>query len=212
MNNIYGDVFKGFDVTETEVNHFSNNHVGFCRVNMNQISRLLLIQLTSISKHRTYNSFSITDVIQELEGVGRGCKQRFEQFKHLPLKGLFKAHFFDAQFMAKNLINHWGLEFENSPKFNSLCSQVTEEEEKTPSQFGWQGRLAHEMTVSGYEERAKQNKLTGEWIIFATHNNLNYYLCISRHSKSNPEDQEIYDFLKLVCEHEYPFLLSSQAA
>jgi hypothetical protein len=211
MNNFSADVFQEFDVSENEVIHFKNNHVGFCGVDMNRLSQFLLIQLTSISKHRTYNSFSITDVIQELEGVGRGCKQRVEQFKYLPLKGLFKAHFFDAKFMARNLMNHWGLEFKNSPKFNSLCSRVTEEEEKAPSKFGWEGRLAHEMTVGGYEERAKQNKRTGEWIIFAKHNNQNYYLCISRHSKSNPEDQKIYNFIKLLCELEFPFLLSGEA-
>ncbi len=210
MNNFSADVFEGFDVSEDEVAHFKNNHVGFCQLDMSRLSQFLLIQLASISKHRTYNSFSITDVIQELEGVGRGCKLRFEQFKHLPLKGLYKVHFFDARFVVRNLINHWGLEFENSPKFNSLLSRVTEEEEKTPSKLGWQGRLAHEMTVVGYEERSKQNKRTGEWIIIAKHNNLNYYLCISRHSKSNPEDQEIYDFLKLICEQEYPFLLSGE--
>lgn len=202
---------QGFDVSENEVIHFRNNHVGFCGVDMSRLSQFLFIQLTSISKHRTYNSFSITDVIQELEGAGRGCKQRVEQFKHLPLKGLFKAHFFDAKFMVRNLINHWGLEFENSPKFNSLCSLVTEEEEKAPSKFGWHARLTHEMTIGGYEERTKKNKRTGEWIIFAKHNNLNYYLCISRHSKSNLEDQEIYDFIKPLCEHEYPFLLSGTA-
>lgn len=210
MDTFSANVFKGFDVSEDEVAHFRNNHVGFCRVDMNRLSQFLLIQLTSISKHRTYNSFSITDVIQELEGVGRGCKQRVEQFKYLPLKGLFKAHFFDAQFMARNLINHWGLEFENSPKFNSLFSRVIEEEKKNPSKFGWHGRLAHEMTIGGYKEKAKNNNRTGEWIIFAKHNNLNYHLCISRHTKPKQEDQELYDFLKLLCEHEYPFLLSDE--
>ncbi|MCK9398337.1 MAG: hypothetical protein M0Q44_22470 [Methylobacter sp.] len=209
MDTFSANVFEGFDVSEDEVAHFRNNHVGFCRVDMNRLSQFLLIQLTSISKHRAYNSFSITDVIQELEGVGRGCKQRVDQFKHLPLKGLFKAHFFDAQFLTRNLINHWGLECENSPKLNSLFSRVTAEENKTPSKFGWHGHLAHEMIVGGYEEKAK--KRTGEWIIFAKHNNLNYYLCISRHTKSKQEDQEIYDFLKLLCEREYPFLLFDAA-
>jgi hypothetical protein len=211
MSIFSSDVFEGFDVSEDEVNHFSRDHPGFCRVDMSRVSQFLLIQLASISKHRAYNSFSITDVIQELEGVGRGCKRRFEQFKHPPLKGFFKAHFFDARFMVMNLINHWGLEFESSPKLSSLISRVMDEEEKEPSRFGWQGRLAHEMTVGGYKERARKNRLTGEWIIFAKHNNLNYYLCISRHTKSKQGDQEIYDFLKILCEHEYPFLLSSDA-
>jgi len=211
MDTYSADVFEGFGVTEEEVAHFKNNHSGFCRLDMNRVSKFLLIQLTSINKHRTYNSSSITDAIQELEGVGRGCKQRIGQFKHLPLKGLFKVHYHDAKFIGENLINHWGLESEGNPKLSSLYYRVAEEEGKTPSKFGWQGRLAHEMTVGGYEERAMKNKLTGEWIIFAKHNNQNYYLCISRHAKSKSEDREIYDFIKLFCKHEYPFLLSGDA-
>ena len=209
MGTFYADLFEGFDVSEDEVFHFRNNHVGFCRIDINRLSQFLLIQLTSISKHRTYNSFSITDVIQELEKVGRGCKQRVEQFNHLPLNGLFKVHFFDARFIARNLINHGRLELEHSPKFNSLYSRIVEKEEKTPSKIGWHGLLAHEMTIGAYE--AKKNKRTGEWLIFAKHNNLNYYLGIFKHSKPKQEDQEIYDFLKALCEREYPFLLSTEA-
>lgn len=204
------EVFQWLDVSEDDVINFRNDHVGFCGVSMSRISQYLLLQLTSIHKHRTYNSFSITDVIQELEGVGRGCKQRVEQFKYSPLQGFYKAHFFDAKFLVRNLINHWGLEFEDSPKFNSLCARVMAEEENAPSKFGWPGRLAHEMTMGGYEERAKKNKRTGEWIIFAKHNNQNYYLCLGRHSKSKEEDQVLYEFLKVLCEREYPFLLTRE--
>ena len=46
MNNFSSDVFEGFDVTEDEVTHFRNNHVGFCGVDMNRLSQFLLIQLT----------------------------------------------------------------------------------------------------------------------------------------------------------------------
>jgi len=207
MNAYSPDVYKGFDVTEEEVAHFKNSHCGFCNIEMARVSYFLQIQIASISKHRIYNSFSITDVIQELEGVGRGCKQRVEQFRHLPLKGLWKAHFLDARFIVRNIINHWGFKAENSSKFNSLCAQVAVEEKKKPSEVGWQGRLAHAMTIGAYEERAKRHKLTGEWIIFSKHNDKNYYLCISKHT-SGIEDVNVFNFLKTVCEHEYPFLLS----
>lgn len=103
MNNYSKDVFEGFNVTESEVSHFRNNHAGFCHIDMNRISQFLTIQLASMSKLRTYNSFSVTDVIKELEGVGRGCKLRVGQFKHPPLKGIWKAHFFDTRFLAKTL-------------------------------------------------------------------------------------------------------------
>lgn len=206
MTNYGHDIYEGFDVTEEEVSHFRENHPAFYNIDMSRISQFLIIQLASISKHRTYDSFSITDVIQELEGVGRGCKQRVDQFKHHPLKGLWKAHFFDARFLVKNLINHWGLEYENSPKFTSLYERITEEEDKHPSTHGIHGRLAHEMTVGAYEEISKKKKRTGEWIIFSKHNEKNYYLFISRHT-SKEEDQGTHDFFKSLCKHEFPFLL-----
>jgi hypothetical protein len=210
MNPYDKNIYAGFKISEDEVSHFKETHLGFCRLDVSRVSQFLLIQLASISKHKTYNSFSITDVIQDLEGVGRGGKRRVDQFKHLPLRGFWKAHFFDAQFIARNLINHWGLEFENSQKFNALCSGIADEEVKIPSKAGWQGRLSHEMIMGAYEERARNNRLTGEWIIFSRHNNNNYYLCISRHT-TKEQDQPVFNFLKTLCEHEYPFLLSANA-
>jgi hypothetical protein len=207
MNPYSTDVYEGFEVTEEEVAQFKNSHCGFYNIEMTRVSYFLQIQIASISKHRIYNSFSITDVIQELEGVGRGCIQRVDQFRHLPLKGLWKAHFLDARFIIRNIINHWGFEGENSSKFNSLCAQVVAEEQKNPSEVGWQGRLTHAMIIGAYEEKAKRHKLTGEWLIFSKHNDQNYYLCISKHT-SNTEDVNLFDLLKTVCKNEYPFLLS----
>lgn len=204
------DVYEGFNVSKDDVNYFKDNHPSFCNLDLSRISQFLLIQLASISKHRIYNSFSITHVIQELEGVGRGCEQRVEQFKYLPLKGLWKAHFHDASFILKNISNHWGLEFQNSPKLHALFAQVTHDERNSPSRLGLAGRLAHEMTIGTYQERTRKKGLaglTGEWIIFAKHNELNYYLCVSRHA-SGQEDQDLFEFLKLLSKNEYPFLLS----
>jgi hypothetical protein len=211
MNHYAADVFKGFGVTEEEVTEFANAHVGFCSLDLSYISQFFLIQLASISKYGTYNSFSVTDVIQELEGVGRGCSPKVGQFKHPPLKGFWKAHFFDARFIPRNLINYLGLEFENSPKFNALCTRVVAEEEKSSSKVGWQGRLVHEMTIGAFEERASKGGLTGEWIVFSKHNGQNYYLCISRHTNGEG-DQHLYDFLYTLCQHEFPFLFSEKPA
>lgn len=204
------DVFENYDISEEEVSIFLDTHIGCYQIDTTRISKFLLIQLAAFDKHGIYNVFSITDVIRELEGIGRGYKKKVDQFKHSPLKGFWKAHFTDARFIYKNIINNWGLENENNDKFNNLCNHVIEEEEKSPSTGGWQGRLAHAFVIGGYEERARKNKLTGEWIIFSKYNNKNYYLCISAHT-SKEEDQNLYDFLKILCEHEYPFLLSENA-
>jgi len=210
--NLYSKLIDSLDITEEDVEFFKDNNPGFCGFDSSRVSRLLVAQLASVSKHRIFNSFSVTDVIQQLEGIGRnGCAKHEEPFRHLPLKGFRKAHFFDARFLMKNLINHWRLDSEESSKLGALCSRVASEEEKSPSTYGWQGRLAHEFTISGYEERAKQKKLTGEWVIFSKYDDLNYYLCIAKHSISKEEDEKIYALIKAICAHEYPFLFNNAA-
>lgn len=204
----YGlDVFDGFGISKEDVDNLCDEHIGFCNVDLSRISQFFLIQLTSIRKYRVYSTFSITDVIQDLEGVGRGIKRRENQFKHLPLHGFWKAHFFDARFVVRNMINEMGIEFKDSPKFSTLLRQAIGDEEKNPSKHGWIGRLSHEMTVGAFEKRARRNALTGEWIIFSKHEGKNYYLCISRHFSGKEKDQELFDFLQTLCQHEYPFLL-----
>jgi len=205
--NLYSKQLNSLHITEGDVAFFRDNNPGFCGVDPSRVSRFLIAQLAAVSKHRIFNSFSVTDVIQQLEGVGRiGCAKREEPFKHSPLKGFWKAHFFDARFLMKNLTNHWGLESKESPKFDGLCSRVAVEEEKSPSAFDWQDRFAHELTIGGYKARAKRKKLTGEWIIFAKHDELNYYLCLAKHSTSKEDDSQIYALINAICAHEYPFL------
>lgn len=198
-------------ISEEDITHFRDNNPGLCGVDMARVSKLLVAQLSSASKHRIFNSFAVTDVLQRLEGVGRAnsCVKGEELFKHLPLKGFWKTHFFDARFLLKNLINHWGIEFEKSPRFDALCSQVDADEERNPSPHEWHGRLAHEFTVGGYEARAKQKRVTGEWIIFAKHNSANYYLCVAEHSKSKDADVALYTLLKTYCSFDFPFLFDS---
>ncbi len=206
---LYSELHHQLGVTEKEVTDFASDNVGLCRVDCTRISHLLIAQLASISKHRVFNHYSVTDVIQQLEGIGRGsCIRGEEQFKHLPLKGFWKAHFFDARFLMQNLITHWGLEYENSQKFNDLCFRVAEEEKNAPTPYDWQGRLAHELTVGGFAAKAGKKNLTGEWLIFSKHANLNYYLCIARHSNTKEGDEVIYAPLKTFCETEFPFLFA----
>lgn len=206
----YSELYDRLRITEEEVTLFQDNNVGLCHVDCSRLSHLLLAQLTSIRKHRVFNSFSITDVIQRLEGGGRSdsCVRGEEPFKYQPLQGFWKVHFFDARFLVQNLVNHWGLAYESSTKLSELNSRVAEEEERHPTPHGRQGRLAHEFVMGGYEERAHKKNLTGEWLVFAKHENLNYYLCVTQHSSTKEGDETIYEMLKEYCEDQYPFLFS----
>lgn len=204
-------LLNGLCINENDVSEFQNDNPGLCGIDTSRMSGLLMAQLASIKKHRCLDTFSVTDVIQELEGAGRGSSVRQDPFKHPPLHGFWKAHFFDASFLLRNLISHWGLAYENSPKFTDLCSEVAADEEANPTPHGWQGRLAHRLTVDALEERSSQRKLTGEWIVYGKHNNQNYYLCIARHTKNADEDRSLYMTLEHYCASTFPFLFDHEA-
>ncbi len=203
------ELLEHFDLTEADLLGFKESNPGMCGVDPSRISSLLFCQLSSFQKKRSFNTFSITDIVQGLEGTRTGnCTKNCERFKHPPLNRFWKAHISDASFLAKNIVNHWGLQYENSPRFLALWEKVVMEESVCPSPYGWHGRLAHYLVVMGYEERAARKQLTGEWLIFGKWQGENYYLATSRHSSTKRDDEEIFATLNEYCADEFPFLFS----
>lgn len=174
----------------------------------------MLAQLTSASKHRTINTFAVTDVIQRLEGRSPfpSMTAKPRQFKGDALHGLWKVHFFDARFLVRNVLNEWSMFSAKSDKFEKLCARVAAEEEQAPSRVGWQGRLVHEFVMEGYRQRAAKQKLTGEWLIFSVQEQKNIYLALSTHSVSPEQDREIYDALFALCGDEFPDVFAQLGA
>jgi hypothetical protein len=203
------ELLEHFEITKKDLLCFKEKNLGMYRVDTSRLSTLFLCQLADLQKRRAFNTFSITDVVQGLEGVGLGhCSKKAELFKHLPLKGFWKAHFSDARFLSKNIVNHWGLDYENSPKFLALCEKVVRDESIDPSPYGWQGRLANHLVITAYEERANRKQLTGEWLIFGKWKEKNYYLAATRHSSTKQGDEEIFEIIKHYSIEEFPFLFS----
>lgn len=200
------DVYQRFRVTPEEVAHFTANDIGFYGVDASRISQFLKIQLTAFSKHGPYCSANLTGVIQGLEGVEGNCPPQTDAFRHAPLKGLWKAHFFDPMFMVKNLFNHWGVHSQKNKKFDRLVQQVQQEESLHTSKVGWQGRFAHAFVGDGLNARSKQSKgLTGEWLIYAKHQGQNYYLCAAKHTTPNShEERQLHSFISAVLKEEFP--------
>lgn len=200
----------GLDISEEDTRSFTESNAGLCGIDTSRLSKFLLAQLTSAWKHRTINTFTVTDLIQHLEGIrpNRSCTAKPRQFKGDALRGLWKVHFFDPRFLTQNILNEWGMFSSKSDKFEKLCARVTAEEEKAPSRSGWQGRLAHEFVISGYAQRAARRKLTGEWLIFGVHKQKNVYLALCAHSDSQEQDTQIYDALVKLCGNEFPTIFS----
>lgn len=204
-------IYDGFGVTQEYVRTYVSSDIGLHGVDVSRLSSYLLVQLASAWKHRTISTYSITDVIQSLEGVRqRGKPQKVKPFKGAALSGLWKVHLVDPRFFLRNIYNEWGMFNENSDKFAALCARIAEEEKSEPSALGWQGRLAHEFAIGGYESRARKRKLTGEWLIFGTHERKKIYLALCEHSSGPAEDKEIHGALKRLCGAEFPELFTAR--
>ena len=70
----------------------------------------------------------------------------------------------------------------------------------------WVGNLTHRLVIGGYEERVERG-LTGDWIIYAQQEGLNYYLDLATHEEGVGERaKDLAQKLREGCEAEFPFL------
>lgn len=197
---------------QKELNQFFGSYVGFYGLERSRVSTFLLLQLYEFWNNRVFDIYSVAGLMQAFDGVpSRVIAKEAERFRHPPMNLFWKAHFITPQSIVQNIYNHWGMFKSKSKKFEALVFRVAAEEAENPSPYGWQGRLAHEFTIEGYNQRAKQGDLTGEWLILGKHNSQNYYLCIARHSRDKKGDQEIYEALESWCSPEFPFLFQEAA-
>lgn len=208
MVKLSSELMSLFKITNDDVSIYLENNAGFYGLHESRISSLLFSQLTDAIKNRKFSSFAVTDLMQAIDGVNHRHVVE-NRFKHPPLQGFYKSHFITPAFIMKNLINEWGLNFENSKKFDTLCKNIIAEEEKNPSKHGWQDRFAHEFVIEGYKNRANKNNLTGEWLIYSKYKGMNIFLCLASHSSTTKDDFLIYEMMRHFCAKEFPFLFNS---
>jgi hypothetical protein len=170
---------------------------GFC---------LLLLEI----RQRRNEDNIIIAAMDALEGSGPSSTRRPpQQFKHPPLKPFFHKHVFMPRHVVSNIGAHWGLlgadksspatEVGNS-RFDKMIRRIAQNHGDDPER--WQAELAHEFIMSSFEWRSSKG-LTGDWLIYAIHENVNYYIGYSTHTK---DDQALYQFLKNMSAAEFPWL------
>lgn len=142
------------------------------------------------------------DVIEELQnlenGDGNTETKLATEFRRPPLASLWHKHFFSHHFLITNIQNAL-----KGGKLDRLVNDVMNPSKSTIITKEMISELAHRVTHEPVEERANNQKLTGEWIVFAKEGGKNYYLCLNTH---NAGDQQIADRIKNNCIREFPFL------
>lgn len=133
----------------------------------------------------------------ELNENKSGTKQP-SLFRNPPLRGLWHKHYFTARFFPHNLLlglGKHGMEKLVREIYNPAISPTFTRDMAS--------ELARRVTTEPYENRYHQDKLTGEWVVFAKHNNRNYYLSLCTHKMG---DQMIFDNIMENCIKDFPDL------
>jgi hypothetical protein len=145
----------------------------------------------------TANVFPIFAEIASLEGAKASKPSQTKpaaEFSGKWLKGLWHKHYPQAQFMRKNLTNHWTparlTELLDSFRSRPLPTEQLAKE------------LAQRLVPQGYLERAKESGLTGEWIVYARQDDVAYYLTLGNHVEG---DEAIWRRCQ-ACAAEFPTL------
>jgi hypothetical protein len=202
VNKISSIIINNEDKTD-ELNEF----VRFLRIPeeiLPRCSLLLILQLYHFTiLERTLNPAKVVDEILGMEGLKKSITKEGALFKKEPLKGLWHKHYFadGLNVMSINIRN--ALDKYGIPWFSQKIKEVKESgEERYVSQEDI-AKIVDEVVSGNWERKVADGGITGEWLIYAKHEDKPYYLCIAKHDSGDINIRKLIDDFCLV---EFPFL------
>lgn len=171
------------------------------KIAKDRYSSLFVINLMMLEKLNGIDPHQVTEELIFLEGKRNTLQTKpASQFKRDPLKGLWHKHFMPAlpSVMAHNILNHLGKD-----GLKEIVEEIFDPTKNAIATEEMFNELANRIVIESLENRASQEKLTGEWIVFAKENACNYYLGIWSHKAG---DARISSSIKAACIPEFPFL------
>ena len=184
---------------------WANESVAFIGLDLTRLSTVLLAQLHSSEINRVFDTKDLTHPIKVMEGLASSDPTPPpDQFLHPPLTGLYKKHFTSPRFIVKNLLNFLRSK-EGDRHFNAVWDEASKVSESNIINETFTKYLSHHMVVDPIEIKSGSNRLTGEWVVFHRHHDLNYYLTLAFHGETN---EQIHKKVVLACEFDrLPFVL-----
>lgn len=205
-------ILRGFTIEKVSLNRQQLEKLilsksSFSGLDVSRFSMIFLAQFIQMDRNRVINVHQLMDEIRSCEGLRRTTQtKKASVFRKEPLKGLWKKHFTDASFILKNIGIHIGLEKEGNKKLDQLIIEAFAQSTTGVVDDQFINYITTRVTFGVFEERAKENKLTGEWIVFQKYKQKNYYLTLAAH------DEGDYSIYKRVCDCyrlDYPHLKSA---
>ena len=142
--------------------------------------RIFLMEFSIEYVDRRYDMHNIYDEIGKLEGtdIRPSRTKPAEPFKRPPLRGLWHKHHYRAGFIAKNLMQ----ETELMQKDGRWEAMFAPHYGRYVHEFI--NQISHEMVFGALERRARDCRLTGEFILYELQpDGSNYYLTLGSHGE-----------------------------
>lgn len=184
---------------------WATDALAFHGIDLNRVSTVFLAQAFLFEKFRRFCIFDLTNPIKVMEGLAELNDTPIEdQFKYLPLTGLYKKHFSSPRFLPKNLGNYLQSK-EGKAHFDKVFKEASEINKSGYVDEEFAAYIAHHMTIDSFSIKSASNRMTGEWIVFHKHEGQNYYLTVASHKERN---ECIYERVLLACDlDKFPFIL-----
>ncbi len=212
VSNAYLDFLEAFSRVWTLPGsvdlYVAREWLGVDRIPGTVYSGYFLEQLSRGLKARAVHVHAVMDAIRQVQERRPGPTGITRPFKGDDLRGFLYKHWFEARFLPQNLRDHWHPNRKGSLKINSAIRQAYRDAgvrggEDVTEELAWRisGFISHQLTWSGYQERARQRKLRGERIIFRPDGDNNVFLTLAFHDEP---DATVYERMRTHCETEFP--------
>jgi hypothetical protein len=151
----------------------------------------------------------VIDELDVLEGLRPPLQTKAaKQFKHA-LYPLWHKHFSAPRHAKRNIGNRWNIRGTNQKALDAMISRVAAKYGADPEV--WQRMFAHRFVLDGYADRATNQRLTGDWIIFGKHDGANYYLDLATHEEGR-QPERLLEKLRAGSAADFPFLFRPNIA
>lgn len=194
-------------LSRSDLEAFARNDLGFTGLDISRISSVFIAQVIQMQANQVINTHQMLDEIKHLEVIkSSSSTKKAEPFRRLPLKGLMKTHFTDANFILKNLGAHFGYESGGNKKLKALVKEAFARNKSGYIDDEFINYIAHHSTIGALEQRALKKNVTGEWIVFQVYKGRNYYLTLAAHDEG---DENIFKRVNDVYDVDFKFLRNS---
>ncbi|MGB6134715.1 MAG: hypothetical protein WBG54_23260 [Acidobacteriaceae bacterium] len=176
------------------------NHDGILN---ERCSSQILLDLFFGTESLGVRPLTVIHEIKSLEKLKISRTKKAAQFKRPALRGLWHKHYMNGDVASlaqnvKNALNDYGIPFfeEQIREAQAAGEERFVTKEDVP-------KIVNDVLTNNLARRKSEGRMTGEWIIYAEHEDQNFYLCLAKH---NEGDEKIRERIERICSWEFPFL------